>query len=575
MSGLVGTTWIDGVPVFWRDQPGPLHAQLVFRTGRMDESFVQSGWTHLIEHLALSTVGRDTHDHNGSTGLLTTSFLAHGTEAEVCNLLRAVCRRLAELPMDRLDHEQRVLQIEAEGRAADDTSILALLRYGALGPGSLVLGEFGAQAPDGQSLSDFARSRFSQANAALILSSPPPRGLSLPLPPGETGSTPAARSILGPARHARVVGMHATGLSLEVPRSQAAQALAEILNQRVVRALRDEAGISYSPFAALTRTGADSQHLHVSADSLAEDEPDVARVLVDLLAELGEQGPDAESMDRIASRRHGVSDAPEPDLESELEQHLFPDATRGPHEAPTADDVRALAGACWAGVLLGVRQDDALPEGWDTGERALLGPLGGELVLQRESTERHTSLLITEEGFEISSLLKDPEWEPYGVRWNEVAGVVGYDDGYRRVIRMDASAVTVVPATWLDGAAIGSAIDARVEGRVVHLGPRPEWLVTPQERSLQDLEEARRGVASARHNQGLLKKRAGKAFLLALGAVSAAVLVLGVLVWGIASVAGRVPASFVVALLAGILVAGYRASKREDPTTDDEATPPD
>jgi hypothetical protein len=46
-------TEIDGVKTVWAKGPSPLSAVLVFRTGKVDETLVTSGQTHLLEHLAL------------------------------------------------------------------------------------------------------------------------------------------------------------------------------------------------------------------------------------------------------------------------------------------------------------------------------------------------------------------------------------------------------------------------------------------------------------------------------------------------------------------------------------------
>jgi predicted Zn-dependent peptidase len=63
----VRQTSIDGVPVFQAEGPLPLTAGLVFGVGRADETFVRGGLTHLVEHLAMSAVGRQTIDANASS----------------------------------------------------------------------------------------------------------------------------------------------------------------------------------------------------------------------------------------------------------------------------------------------------------------------------------------------------------------------------------------------------------------------------------------------------------------------------------------------------------------------------
>ena len=56
-AGAVHRTEVDGVPVFWADGPGNAVGQLVFRVGQADEPLPLRGMTHLIEHLALASLG--------------------------------------------------------------------------------------------------------------------------------------------------------------------------------------------------------------------------------------------------------------------------------------------------------------------------------------------------------------------------------------------------------------------------------------------------------------------------------------------------------------------------------------
>lgn len=74
---------VDGVPAVWLPGEGPLHAGLVFRVGRADESLARSGLTHLVEHLVLHGVGQSDYHFNGTTGPITTTFYGHGDADEL------------------------------------------------------------------------------------------------------------------------------------------------------------------------------------------------------------------------------------------------------------------------------------------------------------------------------------------------------------------------------------------------------------------------------------------------------------------------------------------------------------
>ena len=81
MSGL-GTTGsppvrqaeVDGVPVYWVDTGTRLRAELVFGVGRVDEEFLTTGITHLVEHMTMHRLGDYAHAANACVGVDTTSF---------------------------------------------------------------------------------------------------------------------------------------------------------------------------------------------------------------------------------------------------------------------------------------------------------------------------------------------------------------------------------------------------------------------------------------------------------------------------------------------------------------------
>ncbi|HET8768285.1 MAG TPA: hypothetical protein VFM86_13260, partial [Pedococcus sp.] len=68
-------TEVDGVPAFWVDSGRPtLTAALVFRWGMVDETLPETGWTHLLEHLALHGRGGGALQVNGMVSLVHTRF---------------------------------------------------------------------------------------------------------------------------------------------------------------------------------------------------------------------------------------------------------------------------------------------------------------------------------------------------------------------------------------------------------------------------------------------------------------------------------------------------------------------
>ena len=90
--------------VLWAEGPAPLTATLTFGCGVRDESFMSIGVTHLIEHLAMSTLPRLHHDHNASVDLESTTFYATGRSEQIVAFLRQVCEALADLLVQRRQH---------------------------------------------------------------------------------------------------------------------------------------------------------------------------------------------------------------------------------------------------------------------------------------------------------------------------------------------------------------------------------------------------------------------------------------------------------------------------------------
>nr|MDQ3555027.1 insulinase family protein [Chloroflexota bacterium] len=177
-------TEVDGVAVFWSPAPGPLTCGLMFRVGRADETLPTAGITHMLEHLTMARFG--THDDDSNAFVDETRTLFHASEGErdVMAFLGQVTAALLEPDVARLDMERGILLDEARSRSVAVDSELRRLRFGATGHGLPGLPEFGLRTVTPEAVTDWARSRFTAANAALVLSGPVPAGLSLTLASG-------------------------------------------------------------------------------------------------------------------------------------------------------------------------------------------------------------------------------------------------------------------------------------------------------------------------------------------------------------------------------------------------------
>jgi len=105
---------IDGVLCFWVDMGRPAScAHLLFRQGLADEPLHESGWLHLLEHLALLDRETLTRPIEGRLSLLRTHFAAFGGPEAIAEHIGALARWLAEPDLRMLPRERGLLQAQA------------------------------------------------------------------------------------------------------------------------------------------------------------------------------------------------------------------------------------------------------------------------------------------------------------------------------------------------------------------------------------------------------------------------------------------------------------------------------
>src|SRR3954451_18779045 len=110
----VRETQIDGVLCFFVETGRPASAaHLLFRTGLADEPLPESGWLHLLEHLALLDRETLTRPVRGTTSMLLTRFDAYGTPEAVIEHLKALGRWMTSPDLRLLARERGVLQADA------------------------------------------------------------------------------------------------------------------------------------------------------------------------------------------------------------------------------------------------------------------------------------------------------------------------------------------------------------------------------------------------------------------------------------------------------------------------------
>jgi len=138
------------------------------------------------------------------------------------------------------------------------------------------------------------------------------------------------------------------------------------------------------------------------------------------------------------------------------------------------------------------------------------------------------------------------------VRYADAAALLRWNDGKRSLIGGDGFTIVLDPAQWKDGAAVVSAITARVPDDLVLPLDRPGPATPqpqPQPAASQPGSAGRPSGATRRER--LVRFVTGRTFIVA----CIGVLLLGDVVWGASSGSqGSVPLGLVAAVLVGRLV---------------------
>jgi hypothetical protein len=489
-----------GVPIFWVEAPPPFAGGLLFRVGRADETLRSGGLTHLVEHVALSSIGRGPYDYNGRVDSVITSFYASGTPEEVVEHLRKVAAALDQLPIDRLEREKRILAAEASSIGDSLDARLMALRFGPVGYGLVNHGEVGLGWVAAEDVSAWAQERFNAANAAIWLTGPPPDDLeTLPLPSGQAFQPPQPEPIPSLELPSHLAdGTGGVALSFVGERTTALHSAFVIAVERAQASLRGGAAVSYAPGGSYFPLTGKVAHVVVNADCRDQDAAQVQDELLGIVDDLAANGPTEDELawDRMMLER-ALRD-PQwagPALDSNARDTLFG------VESPSRSDL--------------VREREELtPEGV---AETLATALESLLVLVPSGVAKPTGRPLTTFAPEYKELIEGrrhpvtTEWERWGERNEIVVGADGlsyvskdgsdfmswrFDDcvaGVRQlsgaitVVARDCSWVTVYPHRYLGGAnAIAEIADALGEERLVPISNRAREMRPIVEEQLGD-----------------------------------------------------------------------------------------
>ena len=276
--------------------PGPIRAGLIFRVGFTDESLVNHGITHLVEHLALVGLGQQPYRFGGTVEGLRTVFMVEGTDLEVRSFLRHVVATLASLPVDRLQHQAGILRTEAAARQVGPSAVALADRFGTRGWGLVAAQEFGLVSVTADQLQEWSRRWFTADNAVLFMTGSLPERFELELQSGSRMAVPLAEPL--PYRmpawaHHRIPGV---GISMICHYSVEAGVLADVLGKRAMNRLRFVEGLSYEVTAELKRLDLDRHHLFLWADGLVEKLGAVRSDMLEVIDQLADEGATPEEL---------------------------------------------------------------------------------------------------------------------------------------------------------------------------------------------------------------------------------------------------------------------------------------
>ncbi|AIJ21454.1 insulinase family protein [Amycolatopsis methanolica] len=475
---------IDGVPVFWTDQPGRLSASLLFGVGLAHESFLQTGITHLVEHLAMRRVRTSRYENNASTEVLHTSFDVTSTPETVAEHLRRVCESLADLDTGPLRLERGVLL--AEERGNDGPGVTAWLPS-ALWFGNRAFGltgnvQLAAVHAGPEQAREWCARWFHCGNASLVLSGPPPAGLKLPLPAGPPRQPVTAEPFDLPTPAQTSIPNGVVGCALVEWTAEIACA-AGILIHRLTDRLQHLEGLVYD--IAFDHQMVDARRAVLG---FGTDVPDkqAARVVDAIrteLAELGRSGPTEEELavdraglaEEVAERDFAVYRAFDAAM-SELTG--WPSAAEHQQRVLAGLDPAAVAAAAreLAGGLVLCAPERHVPR--DLPElpgSPLPAPPGREMkrALVGSTAPRGYRLVVGEEG--LSTYFGQNPSPAAVVRFDDLAGVgIEHTDGQLPILHLfgtHGGAITVRPGDWRGGRALVRDLRARIDSAVCFEAP--------------------------------------------------------------------------------------------------------
>lgn len=465
MGEGVTRTLVDGVPVFWvPEQPRNVGA-LMFRVGRADESILQGGLTHLVEHLALFGLGaQQPYVFNAMVEPLRVTFHASGTPEELVAYFAHVCAALRSLPLERAPVEARVLRTEAINRRNGLLENVYGRRFGLRGLGVTGCREMSLEQPVPAAIAAWAAENFTAGNASAWFSCAIPPELHWDLPAGTRRPVQPQETIPNLSLPAVAEGPSGVvALSLLGTRNDWPYVPAKIGARRVEQSLRYGEGITYGVEVGYDVVGPDLAHTLIAVSTLDQNARAVMKGVLRVLRELADTGPTEEELHALASElERDFTGAPA--VLGFLDKCAFDELLGCPSRtiAELADEVRGLTPATVAKDL-GKALDSTLllvPEGTGTDGVSFSrydlpsAPLPSNGRSHRWSkapfpwSKDRRDLVVGDEGIAIVH----PSGRSGTLLYSEVAVALVGAGGFLELVDFDGFSIHVEPSVWRNGA---------------------------------------------------------------------------------------------------------------------------
>lgn len=481
---------VDGVPALFSETSGPTRAGLVFRVGLADEPLPRRGITHLLEHLALHTAGVADYHYNGATMVEHTIFLMQGSATDIVEFFDGVCSSLRRPPIQRLAVEKEILRTEASSRREGAADQLPMWRHGARDYGVSSYPEWGLRGITAADLQSWAAHFFVRQNAVLWIAGPQiPEGLRLNLLDGARHPVPRASSAV-PVLPAYFHGPSGGVLwDTVVPREPAAGIFAGVLEREMMRALRQESGLSYTVTTDYEPRQDGTAVITALADALPDKGGAVLGGMVDVLARVRLGRLDAADLTTVVNQRlESLAQAEEQGMRVAVQAYnvlagrpvqSLEEALAETRAVTMADVSRVAADAYGRGLLQTPGRSTADWAGYPAAPRYSEYQVTGRAYPSLENRAGGRAVL----GDEGTTLVDGDSVAT--VRFAECVIMLAWPDGARRLIGADGFTVHLEPTLYQGLAAAIPALDSGVHPhlRVEMPARNPSQIPAPQPRS--------------------------------------------------------------------------------------------